>query len=871
MRFSVFSATIGLLFTLMIDESLQINNFFPVKLHPDEGIIRRRDLYKHHQLLTPQSSVQLLYAEGGGDKDHVTSTIPYVINVTATHNSRSYVLVEDFEGMLADISCLKDPKDKRNTLLKLKFQNERLLGYATRHWGNKRDLAFVTHHTTCNEDAERGVYVSSSIAFDAQNMLVTIKGRHERLGSSRHASSLMKITGGMPSKHLTKRITRRVANPLNKRAAGSPSLLYDLDFHWDQRELFYQWGGMRIDCVDCSMTGKIEAAFSYDIDTDAGDVIRRAGEFVTTAASDAVNCAAKVATGSGCEKDLSISPQKMVSTVIKKAIVTISVSETIKGRFGFDIAAAASISVTTSFPPSATFGVSAGDPNMPGSNKQGSAEGAESRESDPNAIEEDSDEPAKSDSNVGATFEPPVGGDSTFEIGDWKFGFSKQMGITLGTILEGYIRLIFPLTVDIPSNQQIVLDPLGDTSSSTFEPQVDMKQPRVQIDANIDIWLAIGPYLKISIDNKALDFKLTTSATLDIPRWDWIAKIVHNVDENCEKGSFVNAWSFKRTLGYGPRFDFKAYTRHWGSQLPSSIGRKFWKERLLQEFCINMPGLPFKGPGRDSGVGAPSLSYAPPGLAPSKPGDPPPMMVASVGGGNSLGEGFALNSDRGGAIAKPPTASVVNFPQDGGGTRPSPNPPPPPPEAFKSPSAGSISTPAVENYPPVPSSGAVAANSPSKPADAFVSPPAGSNPTAGPVGDFPFTTGDSPAQHMPSPDSTNQGAAPIAAAQVMAQALPPNPPPQGASLVMAGNPTTTPANVLDQPPSAVSPDASLKNPPPKSVPPAESLPDSPSLQLAQAVQGGEAGPFPGLASARRSRPRRRRRSFRASYPLPGKW
>lgn len=82
----------------------------------------------------------------------------YLATVSVEHHSRPYVLVEGFEDLLSAVECASDGA-KETTHMALTFHHPRFLAMAKDAWRAHESLLFITHHQSCNEDAEeRAVY-----------------------------------------------------------------------------------------------------------------------------------------------------------------------------------------------------------------------------------------------------------------------------------------------------------------------------------------------------------------------------------------------------------------------------------------------------------------------------------------------------------------------------------------------------------------------------------------------------------------------------------------------------------------------------------------------------------------------------------------
>lgn len=79
--------------------------------------------------------------------------------VVARHDSRPYVLVEDFDEMLEKVECSLD-RLTATTTVKLRFRDEAFVAMARKEWPRYEALTFITHHKTCNDEfKEREAYV----------------------------------------------------------------------------------------------------------------------------------------------------------------------------------------------------------------------------------------------------------------------------------------------------------------------------------------------------------------------------------------------------------------------------------------------------------------------------------------------------------------------------------------------------------------------------------------------------------------------------------------------------------------------------------------------------------------------------------------
>lgn len=72
----------------------------------------------------------------------------------ARHDSRPYVLVEDFEEMLAEVKCSTKQPSSPTTQITMRFRDPAFVDMAREAWLQKDALIFITHHPSCNEDFE---------------------------------------------------------------------------------------------------------------------------------------------------------------------------------------------------------------------------------------------------------------------------------------------------------------------------------------------------------------------------------------------------------------------------------------------------------------------------------------------------------------------------------------------------------------------------------------------------------------------------------------------------------------------------------------------------------------------------------------------
>jgi hypothetical protein len=77
------------------------------------------------------------------------------ITVTATHRSSRYIVLEDLEPGLSNVSCAHD---SAQTTIDLVFGTVELLQYSKNVWLKESSLLFITQHVGCNADDERAVY-----------------------------------------------------------------------------------------------------------------------------------------------------------------------------------------------------------------------------------------------------------------------------------------------------------------------------------------------------------------------------------------------------------------------------------------------------------------------------------------------------------------------------------------------------------------------------------------------------------------------------------------------------------------------------------------------------------------------------------------
>ncbi|KAI9765258.1 MAG: hypothetical protein M1839_005596 [Geoglossum umbratile] len=258
--------------------------FVPVSVRPTRGSNTEiRDLRDPSVVLQPRQKVELLYAQHGSD-----GTNPFVVTVTASHKNTLYVLVEDFEDSLSEIHCVNDT-DSESTSMVLRFKDGGAFRHARSHWTSHDRLLFITHHSSCNEGHKRGVYKSSSIRFEEMSLDVAIICTYEELGDSSHASSLIRVTGGLADAHLIDRLRRRTVYPRNDKSIKSKISAFSFNIHQDfpPRDHVLEFSGTNIYCVNCSVEGVIETTFNFTINTDIAGVLKGLGDGIKYLGADA--------------------------------------------------------------------------------------------------------------------------------------------------------------------------------------------------------------------------------------------------------------------------------------------------------------------------------------------------------------------------------------------------------------------------------------------------------------------------------------------------------------------------------------------------------------------------------------------------------
>lgn len=159
-------APLGLLLSVLLSQTRA--SLVPFTLRSPESGLGRRDVYQPSDLVRPESVVHLMYADGEARPfpwpralaeivSRAATASSYHVKVTASHNSRPFVLVENFEHMLSAVSCSPGPGDGSTTLT-LTFRDEHDLSVAKREWSGRETMTFVTHHDSCNSSRERAAY-----------------------------------------------------------------------------------------------------------------------------------------------------------------------------------------------------------------------------------------------------------------------------------------------------------------------------------------------------------------------------------------------------------------------------------------------------------------------------------------------------------------------------------------------------------------------------------------------------------------------------------------------------------------------------------------------------------------------------------------
>ncbi|PSN64494.1 hypothetical protein BS50DRAFT_590302 [Corynespora cassiicola Philippines] len=198
-----------------------------------------------------------------------TNGHPYVISVTASHRESAYVVVEDFEHLLSDFTCIHNDGI---TSLKFVFNTTQSIGWAQELWTNRSSILFVTHHVSCNPSNERAVYKAFDITFDLGDLTATAVTHPLVLGDSAEASTTLHFEGGPTSSELRKKLKRRSNidyNEIARRDVDRSEWVIDLNQEFDAREDIISFiDGLSLTCVDCSLKGQATASFTLDIDLD---------------------------------------------------------------------------------------------------------------------------------------------------------------------------------------------------------------------------------------------------------------------------------------------------------------------------------------------------------------------------------------------------------------------------------------------------------------------------------------------------------------------------------------------------------------------------------------------------------------------------
>ncbi|KAI9683310.1 MAG: hypothetical protein M1829_005380 [Trizodia sp. TS-e1964] len=248
----------------------------PVGVRAPSMAIRTRELHRYPDLLKPRHEINLMYAE---DSD-ASSPLQY-INIAAKHDIQPYVLIEEFEKMLRRVKCTRAGNGTL-TSMRLTFKNARLLNMAQREWASHESLIFVSHHESCNDEAERAAYRSFSIHFDQKTLSAVIDSAYSSFEHSSEASSFLKITGGSSARDVAHTFVPRTfqKSTLSERGVldsfqmdyGEQGDTKTLTIHandaWPVRERLFDWAGFGLYCDRCHTRGEIRLSLSVGLRTD---------------------------------------------------------------------------------------------------------------------------------------------------------------------------------------------------------------------------------------------------------------------------------------------------------------------------------------------------------------------------------------------------------------------------------------------------------------------------------------------------------------------------------------------------------------------------------------------------------------------------
>ncbi|KAI9793365.1 MAG: hypothetical protein M1816_000257 [Peltula sp. TS41687] len=561
----------------------------PFTIRPAGTELERRSLSQQADLLKPRHQVELPYAS---DR---TVEQQYVAIVATQHRSQPYVLVEEFEDLLSMIEC--SSKDvNTSTRLSMKFRHREALAMAKGSWSEYKALTFITHHPSCNDDPEeRAVYISSSIQFNEQSLMVVVHCRHTTFGPSRDASTSISFKAGMAPEELRKRLHRRSfggKTRAQKRAVSTHTFSLDGET-WAERESMFGLGPFELNCIECRWSGELSAAFDFHIpNTDWKSLLIDGFD-----------------------------PSTMKG-LVDVGEMRLQTTRPIEANLNLELIASAGVKFTF---PGLYAGI--GEPKF-GSKMVKKRKKKFFKVSNlPHELQK----------------EPTAYGDRLLKFGDYLILGTYRYGVSLGVEFYGSVQAVLPVTASIPAGQGVTMNfvnPLA--SSSSLRPVIKLDQPQLGvIDPESRFSVGIGPGLELTLQafvpfgRRGAAINMVFQTGIEAPKVETRFVGKSGVNEHCKPGSIPNAIQEKSKVGVGLKLEAWFSAEKDGYLIPRTplhkwdLGGLLHPSWTVDDRCFDLRRLFLPESAPDPGRAEPQQpppASEPGGRAPKEPLDPEPRQ-----------------------------------------------------------------------------------------------------------------------------------------------------------------------------------------------------------------------------------------------------